>query len=377
MSRFKALGILLVVGLIALLISLTVALAQGAHGTVTIRDSDDGNYSDKLSDMAIIDLNLPPLGPDEVYEGWLVTDGKDRAQSTGILVQDDDGNVSQTYTSTGDKAGENLFSVFDKFVISIEPVPDPDPGPSANKPYVRLIPASGIAHIRHLAYSWQANPPYTAGFHEGTPKGITVGLREQTWVALVHARLSLGSSGVAAVHQHAEHVVNIIEGGARDLDGEGSPVSPGDGFGVLNYAVDAAKHAGFSADAVPNDPVITMHGQEVINSANQVHAWAGDARDAAMQALGVTDEAAAKLFIANAETILANALDSSKQAYWSAQNMGTYAFGAEAPAPVPEEPTDPKVGDSSVPGMALAVLLVGAILLLIGAYVYRRTRSRA
>ena len=132
MSRFKALGILLVVGLIALLISLTVALAQGAHGTVTIRDSDDGNYSDKLSDMAIIDLNLPPLGPDEVYEGWLVTDGKDRAQSTGILVQDDDGNVSQTYTSTGDKAGENLFSVFDKFVISIEPVPDPDPGPSAN-----------------------------------------------------------------------------------------------------------------------------------------------------------------------------------------------------------------------------------------------------
>jgi hypothetical protein len=486
MSRFKALGIFLVVGLIATLIPLTLVLAQGGERTVEITDTGDA-----LSNVADIQLmGLPVLGADQAYEGWFVSDDGSRKESAGIL-RVVDGMVDQTFwlaasessttfnlgeqnasgqsgTATltqegadvrveltlsagametefvhihsgqcgptlggvahfltsftggsgssvtvlegislnnlrtgnfavnshqagnlgtytacgnipvGNPTGENLFAAFDKFVVTIEPIPDPDLGPSGVVPLIHAIPTGGIIHIRHLTYSWQGNPAYTAGFHEGTPKGIAVGLREQTKVALDHARLSIRSATLAQVHQHAEHVVNIIEGGAgRDLDGDGSPQNPGDTFGVLNYAVDAAKHTGFSADAVPNDPVITMHGQEVINSANQVHAWAGDARDAAMQALGVTDEAAAKLFIANAETILANALDSSKQAYWSAQNMGTYAFGAEAPAPVPEEPTDPKVGDSSVPGMALAVLVVGAILLVIGAYVYRRTRSRA
>ena len=49
MSLPKVLAIGMVVGLVAMLISLAGVLAQGGEGTVTIRDSDDTNYSDLLS----------------------------------------------------------------------------------------------------------------------------------------------------------------------------------------------------------------------------------------------------------------------------------------------------------------------------------------
>ena len=160
------------------------------------------------------------------------------------------------YTSCGNiptpeaPTGENLFASFDKFVITIEPVPDPDPLPSEQKIMIHQIPKGGIVHIRHLAYSWTGNPVYASGFHQGEPKGITVGLREQAWVALVHARLAMDSTTLAGIRRHAEHVINAIEGtGDRggpnygDLNKDGNVEDFGDGFGVLNYAADAAKHA--------------------------------------------------------------------------------------------------------------------------------------
>ena len=366
MSRSKLLPVLLVAGLLALVIPLAIAFAQ-ADGDVTIRDSDDTEFSNLLSDMAIIDLDLPPLGPDEVYEGWLVTDAGDRPQSTGILVQDENGHVNQTYISAN---GENLFSVFDKFVISIEPVPDSDPAPSANKPYVRVIPAGGILHIRHLLYSWQGNPPYGAdNFHAGTPKGITVGLREQTWVALTHANLSSSSTSIGDVRAHACHVVNIIEGSAG-ANYDPTCGDPGDGFGVLNYANDTVLHAGLSDTAAAGDPVIGPNSAMVVDSANQTWTLAKQARDRALDAIAAGDLLVAQLHIGNAESSLEKAMGSARSAHWSAQDMGMYTF------PIPEVDA-PKTGDTSFTVFALGALALGAFLLLTGGLVYRRSRRRA
>ena len=59
-----------------------------------------------------------------------------------------------------------------------------------------------------------------------------MGLREQTWIAMVHAGLSANSNTLAQVKQHAEHVVNAIEGSAGanygDLDGNGATEDFGD-----------------------------------------------------------------------------------------------------------------------------------------------------
>ena len=204
MSLPKVLAIGMVVGLVAMLISLAGVLAQGGEGTVTIRDSDDTNYSDRLSDMAHINftgLDVLPAG--QVYEGWLVnTDAAGapvRAQSTGRFTVDSDGNADMTYLSSGDAAGENIVTEFTTFVLSIEPVDDPDPGPSDDKPFADSIPASALVHIRHLLSSWQGNPAYTVGRYAGDPKGIAVGLREQTSIALFRAGLSHRSDTLADV----------------------------------------------------------------------------------------------------------------------------------------------------------------------------------
>ena len=400
MARSKVLAILLVVGLLSLLISLAISFAShDAPNTVTIRDSNDANYSQFLSDMGIIKLtDIKALPSDKVYEGWFVNKAEGRVQSTGILQVGADGTVNQTYTSTGDKAGENLFTAFDTFVVSVEPVPDSDPGPSADKPYAHTIPKGGLAHIRHLLSSLGGNPPYKAGFHEGEPKGIAVGLREQTSTALFHARLSVNSPTMAQVLVHACHVVNIIEG-AEGENFDASCGNPGDGFGVLNYAQAAELHAGLASSSAPDDPVIVAHHKQVKDSARQVWAWARDARDSALRPKNTSDLDAAKLFIGNAKTTLEKSLNGfdddgdgtieritgeggAKQAYWAAQDMGQFVLAPTAavadPDPTPTPIADaPGTGDPSVPNIAMAALLVGAFLLLGGVLIYRRNRSRA
>ena len=369
MSRLKVLTALLLAGLFGLLIPLSIVLAQGGGGTATVRDSDATEFSNKLSDQVWIALtDLPALAPTSAYEGWLVSD--DGPQSTGILTPDADGNVSQAYwlmDSDGNPTGENLFARFHTFVISIEPVPDNNPAPSADKPYVHTIPKAAWVHIGHLAYSWKANPAYKAGnFHEGTPKGISVGLREQTWVARVHAGLSFDSGTLGAVQAHACHTVNIIEGSEGD-NYDGSCGDPGDGFGVLNYAVDAANHAGFSASATPNDSVIVSNGQRVIDAAGKASTWASQGRDEALAAVASTDITAAKIHMGNAIDRLDKGMTQSTEAYVASQQMGTYTVDFAAKAP--------KTGDSNVPRLALLTLLVGAALLVSGTFVYRRSRA--
>ena len=291
--------------------------------------------------------------------------------------------------SSGQPTGENLFADFDKFVVTIEPVTDPDPGPSADVALIHTIPAGGILHIRHLLFSLPSNPPYAVGFHTGTPKGITVGLREQAWAAWVHADLSVNSTNLADAILHACHVVNIIEGtgAGKGENFDANCGNPGDGFGVLSYAADTVLHAGLSATAAAGDQKLVDHSKEVIDSANQAWAWAKDARDVALTAKTSTDFLATQLLMRNVKSILGktfNGFDAdgdgaieritgeggTKQAYWAAQDMGEYLLTS------PSDVAPPKTGDSNVPNVALAALLTGAFLLMTGVYVYRRSRRQ-
>ena len=225
----------------------------GLPEIVTIRDGSP--FSGKA--IAIVTgLRLLPEG--KAYEGWFVSDDGERKESTGILELDVWGNGVATYVSEN---GENIFGSFNTFVITVEPVPDDDPGPSEEVALVHTIPAGGIAHIRHLMFSWQPNPPYTTGDLRGTPKGIAVGLKEQAEAALLHAGLSLrsGTAGdLAGTKAHAEHVMNIITGGdGTDADGNGQVENPGDkGPGVVGYAQDASDHARFALRDAPGDATI-------------------------------------------------------------------------------------------------------------------------
>jgi len=384
MSWSKFFPIALVLGLVSLLVPIAIVVAShGDQDNVQIRDSDDTKFSDFLSDMATITItDVPALGSDEAYEGWFISDDGSRKQSTGILTPDSEGTISQTYTSTGDNAGENLFADFDTFVVTIEPIPDPDPAPSAVAAYSHTIPAGGLAHIRHLTYSWTGNPAYESGFHEGTPKGIAVGMREQMWLAWVHAELALDSDDVDGMIQHAEHVINIIEGvdgeNFGDFNGDDVAQNPGDGFGVLPYAADTIKHAEFTISAAPGDETIASHGADAIEAAENVIDLATNARDQAMlAAAAVSSPSAVELFIGSVADLTNSALNGNndgggaKQAYWAAQDMGAYVLGD------PSDVEAPTVGDPIIPNLPQLALALGAFLLISGAYMYRRSRSRA
>ena len=383
MSWYKVFPVLLAAGILSLLIPLTLALADSDSGTVSIMDSDEsGNMSDKAT---IHIMNVSSLPEGQAYEGWFVSDSGERKESTGILNADSDGMISHTFMlmSDDEPTGENLFADFNTFAVTIEPVPDDDPGPSEEIALVYTFPAGTIAQIRNLVFSAEGNPEYMSGFHEGAPKGTAVGLREQTMVALQHANLAAEASNLAGVMGHAEHVVNIIEGmdgeNAGDLNGDGETQNPGDGFGVLSYAADAGTQASMAAAGAARGDMITMYAGEVMDSASQTAMLAGQARDLALQALEIGDFDAARIMLGNSAAMLEWALNGpsgnggAMQTYMAAQAMGTYNI--EMP------PALPKPGDTfgaiSYSSIALMGLVAGAILLAGGLFAFRVSRSRA
>ena len=65
-------------------------------------------------------------------------------------------------------------------------------------------------------------------------------LVEQIRVAVSHATFSLNSGDLGSRLTHTHHVVNILEG-AMGANFDASKGNPGDGYGALNYALDAAQ----------------------------------------------------------------------------------------------------------------------------------------
>lgn len=196
----------------------------------------------------------------------------------------DRGTITHSFTSP---KGENLVAAYRTFSITVEPSPDPDPRPSGRVAFSYTWPAAVATHAGHLLARFADNPQQ---------KGIAVGLREQVKLAQLHFNLALNEvkkENLAGARLHAEHIVNIIEGSKGpnygDLDGNGRVENPGDGLGVLVYVARAAQHANLMRTPLPNDPVVQLHTRHIIDSSDNVTAWATEARDEALKALKRTD----------------------------------------------------------------------------------------
>lgn len=86
-------------------------------------DDDTDIQTTETFDLEI--NGLEDLGQSAIYEGWLIVDGN--PVSTGLFSVNSDGVMSSN-TFTAEK--EDIESA-STFVLTIEPVPDPDPAPSA------------------------------------------------------------------------------------------------------------------------------------------------------------------------------------------------------------------------------------------------------
>lgn len=87
-------------------------------------DNDD---STSLADFNVTINGLEDLGTTAQYEGWIIVGGN--PISTGTFTVDGNGTLSTTSFSVN---AENLAAAT-KFVLTIEPIPDPDPAPADAK----------------------------------------------------------------------------------------------------------------------------------------------------------------------------------------------------------------------------------------------------
>ena len=403
--------ILILLGLL-LLMALPAGVAQAQEPVLISAEISVGTaiiWDDAaLSDAITFSMSgIPAAGENQVYEGWLVSDSGSRKFSTGVMavtlpvtdgVVADLGSVNYSFdsSSTG-YTGENLVHNFDKVVVTVEPVPDTDPGPSDVVAYSHLIPGAasgGMFHIRHLLTNW---PP-------GASNGILTNLKEQLDVALLHANLSADSTDLAGIRGHLEHVINAIEGANGpnygDLNGDGDIQDFGDGVGALAHAEDR-KHGPFAVGAAADDTVIVAGAALVDTNGKNAEDWAALARDQALAALGTDNIVLARLLLGPGAYTVISSLDAARngfdadgdgtiesivreggaqQAYVEAQGMATYTLVAGGlPARQPDAgPTIglPSAGDTSVVGLAQLALVASIVLLSAGGLLLVRGRRR-
>ena len=92
---------------------------DGAGATISAGDADGTSPM-----LGLSFTNLPTLGSDAAYEGWLIVDGE--PQSTGTFQVDADGNPDPAWFEIDPDSADGASM----FVLTIEPADDSDPGPS-------------------------------------------------------------------------------------------------------------------------------------------------------------------------------------------------------------------------------------------------------
>ena len=267
--------------------------------------SDDKAFSDRID----IDLvNVPPAPPGLVYAGWLIGNRGEFRLSVGMLDVGLDGRASRSFTSP---IGENLFALYDEFIMTLEPLGDADNQPSADIKFSAVIPEGPQPALRALLVS--------AGDTPGKV-GYLPGLRMQAEVVRSHVQLTdlaLGPQDLSGVRRHAEHLINAIQGlhgpNFGDVDGDGRALNPGDTYGLLStsqgfgYIEAVAVHAQTAIDAPDATEEIKTHAEHTRIAAMNALTWAEQLNAKALALVEVQDIDAARALFEEMQ-LLADAL---------------------------------------------------------------------
>ncbi len=364
MVRTRALRFLLILGLIALLLPVSLAQADGheGSGTATIRDAviggdpfaGDTPVTVRSGRLVLAMSGVEALSDSDTMalEGWLVSDDGERKQSIGILEIGEDGSVNHEFVAD---PGENLFAAFDKAVVTLEAIPDTDPEPSAETVFSGMLLEGVRDQVRALHVPGE----------EGTPPAL--GLVEQVELALVSARHARGSASTGDLEMartHAACAVGIIQGSA----------DCGDGVGVGAYAdavIAAAVAAKEAAEAAePVDEAAAKASDDTIAAATSARDRAQQAVAAAGLGSDATNSQVATLHMGNVVDHLGDngASGAAASAYTSSQDIGSYAVGA---------PKLPATGEPLIPQMARYGLIGSIVLVVLGSALFFGTRRRS
>ena len=379
--------IVLLVALFAslLLPGTSLARVHSATGSVSFSDSDP-SFSTNLSDRLTVSISDIFADTGKSYYAWLSSDDQSSFLALGTIELDGAGAGSLTYTSP---TGENLIDGYNGFWVSSESADTVSTQPDGDSIKMSdVIFAGSMAHIRHVMSAWT---PAADG------KGLAVGSREQTDIALTHATLSVNSDTLASVQSHAHHVINIVEG-SSGANYDASFGDPGDGFGVLQYAGDADKHSGFAAGVDGASANVALHSVHVEDTSTNVVNWATLARDKALEAIATTDVATADAAMLLAQGFLDSALNGldgsnapvidgggARTAYQHGQLMSGYSpvfnvtppsgLQVAVPTATPIPVAAPPTGDDAVPMVVMMGLIAAVLLVSTGGLLLIRRRA--
>ena len=248
----------------------------------------------------LVEVPLLPAG--QSYQAWLI--GEDGSTfSLGTFAPTAEGILAVEWTS---RTGENLLARYARFQITVETA-EGSARPTGKVVFAGGFDADRLALARRL---WVVNSGDPA-----TPlnTALMTGLLMQYQVAVQHIQNAENAAAIGALPEvalHMEHVINILEGSAgkrfKDYTGDGAAQNPGDGFGVKEYARQAAAQ---------------ISGADV----EQFEAAVSDLQDQCEQILALKDAKEAKTqltnLLADAENLQAGAL-----AEFYAQALATARF---------------------------------------------------
>jgi hypothetical protein len=237
----------------------------------------DGTAPADAVTLSTSSMPLPPEGSQ--YQVWLIHDDAEQRISIGNLEFD---QQNQGLLSFVDAQGKNLLGTYSALEITLEPDPDSNPNSSNNIAFSVRLPPTGLTHVRHLLFSFNATPGQI---------GFIRGLDADTKLLVDHSAQMLAAfeaSNEADMLLQAENMLNLIVGTQspeyKDWNGNGTVDDPGDGYGLLlngdqlGYIQGTYAHADLaltSPDATPN---MLTHGEHVKESANNVSNWTAELR---------------------------------------------------------------------------------------------------
>ena len=192
----------------------STAVAQStSFGAVNF--SSTNQMGDTVS-LQVNNLAQPRSG--QVYAAWLHNTGSGESLALGRLRVDGLGSGSLIYT---DEAGNALPALYNAVLVTQEQ--EIGDAPSDNVAYSAAVPVEVAQALNEILI---AAPD---GIDGGS---LIAGALEEASIAQHHAGLAAQATSAGAMHNHAEHTINILQGTNDDYDGNNRPENPGRGVGV-------------------------------------------------------------------------------------------------------------------------------------------------
>lgn len=266
----------------------TPALAQELSNVATLSDGQAA-----LDVLSLQVTDLPPAPDGGRYRVWLLSQDLGLAQLAGDLVADESGAASVTWE---EPLTQNLLRAYSQVLVTLETSEAPDALPGPAVVLAGQVDPGALVSARRLLARW---PDSRYGI------GSMLGLRGLSGLTQLHASLLLEAAqqgDLAAVQRKAEQLVNLVtgQGGSNfgDLNGDGLVEDPGDGVGLLGYALGAREQAGAAWIAAVDD-VVAGDALALDSLLVAVADRAGALRDDGLRLLATQDVAEAQQLAQN------------------------------------------------------------------------------